>query len=69
MGWTVSCEASNINYDAQKQTVTLTFPQEFASGSTASLHIEYTGILNDKMAGFYRSSYKDKDGNTKCVFL
>ncbi|CAI2170148.1 17754_t:CDS:10 [Funneliformis geosporum] len=62
-----SCEATNINYDTQKETVTLTFPQEFSSGTTASLHIEYNGILNDKMVGFYRSSYEDKNGNTKCM--
>ncbi|CAI2171506.1 16013_t:CDS:10 [Funneliformis geosporum] len=60
-----SCEATNIEYDSQKETVSLTFPHEFSSGTTASLHIEYTGILNDKMVGFYRSSYEDKSGNTK----
>ncbi|CAG8534031.1 1215_t:CDS:10 [Funneliformis caledonium] len=60
-----SFEATNIDYDTQKETATLTFPQEFSSGTTASLHIEYTGILNDKMVGFYRSSYEDKSGNTK----
>ena len=27
----------------------------------------FTGYLNDKMAGFYRSSYKDKDGKTKWI--
>ncbi|CAG8468881.1 16603_t:CDS:10 [Funneliformis caledonium] len=59
------CEAEKIDYNTQKETVTLTFPQEFSSRATASLYIEFTGILNDKMVGFYRSSYKDKSGNTK----
>ncbi|CAI2169026.1 4397_t:CDS:10 [Funneliformis geosporum] len=59
------CEAENISYNSQKETATLTFPQEFSSGASASLYIEFTGILNDKMVGFYRSSYKDKSGNTK----
>ncbi|CAG8584761.1 4647_t:CDS:10 [Funneliformis caledonium] len=61
----VNCEAAKIGYNAQEETVTLTFPQEFPSGTTVSLYIEFTGILNDKMVGFYRSSYKDKSGNTK----
>ncbi|CAG8554273.1 15559_t:CDS:10 [Funneliformis caledonium] len=58
-------EATNIDYDIQKETVSLTFPHEFSSGTAASLHIEYTGILNDKLVGFYRSSFEDKSGNTK----
>ncbi|CAI2178500.1 20254_t:CDS:10 [Funneliformis geosporum] len=61
----VNCEAAKIDYNAKEETVTLTFPQELSSGTTAVLHIEFTGILNDKMVGFYRSSYKDKNGNTK----
>ncbi|CAG8660596.1 21427_t:CDS:10 [Cetraspora pellucida] len=54
-----------ISHDTQKQTVTLTFPEELPAGSKAALYLEFTGILNDKMNGFYRSSYKDSDGNTK----
>jgi len=30
-----------------------------AKGSTVSLTIQYTGVLNDKMCGFYRSTYTD----------
>ena len=29
------------------------------------IDVEYTGTLNDKMRGFYRSSYKENDGNVK----
>ncbi|RIA85787.1 aminopeptidase [Glomus cerebriforme] len=60
-----SHRAVNITRNPDKHTVTLTFPQELAAKTTATLHIEYTGILNDKMLGFYRSSYKDHDGKTK----
>ena len=28
------------------------------------LHVEFTGILNDKLCGFYRSNYTRKDGTT-----
>lgn len=30
-----------------------------------TLILEFTGILNDKMAGFYRSSYTTAQGATK----
>lgn len=29
--------------------------------------IVFSGILNDKMAGFYRSEYSDGDGNKKIM--
>ncbi len=29
------------------------------------LCIEFTGILNDRLLGFYKSQYKDQDGKTK----
>ncbi|CAG8538500.1 28782_t:CDS:10, partial [Racocetra persica] len=61
----VNQNAVEISHDTQKQTVTLTFPEELPAGAKAALHLEFTGILNDKMNGFYRSSYKDSDGNTK----
>jgi aminopeptidase 2 len=32
-------------------------------GSKAQLEMTFTGQLNDKMAGFYRSTYKNKDGS------
>ncbi|CAG8507897.1 5955_t:CDS:10 [Scutellospora calospora] len=45
------CQNSvDIYYDIQKQIVTLTFPKELPAGSKATLHLEFTGILNDKMA-------------------
>ena len=33
-----------------------------AKGSDAKLEMKFTGQLNDKMAGFYRSTYKNHDG-------
>ncbi|XP_014296929.2 putative aminopeptidase-2 [Microplitis demolitor] len=33
-------------------------------GSFLTVDIEYSGILNDNMEGFYRSYYKDDNGNT-----
>lgn len=44
---------------------TISFDKKIPAGSKAQLTHTFTGILNDKMAGFYRSSFKDKDGNKK----
>ncbi|RIB18890.1 hypothetical protein C2G38_2308858, partial [Gigaspora rosea] len=59
--------AIDISYDTQKQTVSLTFPEELSTGSKAALHLEFTRILNDQMYGFYQSSYEDKSGNTNSL--
>ncbi|KAG0022145.1 hypothetical protein BGZ80_000958 [Entomortierella chlamydospora] len=59
-------EAIETTFDEDRETTTLTFDSELPKG-TAVLNINYTGILNDKMAGFYRSSYKDADGNAKIM--
>ncbi|KAF8953474.1 hypothetical protein CPC16_000705 [Podila verticillata] len=57
-------ETSSTSYDDHRETTTLTFESELPKGA-AILSINFDGILNDKMAGFYRSSYKDTEGNTQ----
>ena len=52
-----STEASKISYDKKSERVTLGFPSEILP-SQALLEINFTGILNNSMAGFYRSRYK-----------
>jgi aminopeptidase 2 len=55
-----------IEVDAEKQTATLEFDEELkVAENDTSLRIEFTGELNDKMAGFYRSSYIDKKTGEK----
>jgi aminopeptidase 2 len=56
---------SSIDFDKEKHILTLTFPEVLPVKSTGTLSIDFTGILNDEMCGFYRSSYEDKDGNKK----
>ncbi len=51
--------------DEKKETLTITLPTKIAK--SAKIHIEYTGILNDRLVGFYRSQYKDKSGKTKYI--
>ncbi|CAO3593307.1 unnamed protein product [Absidia cylindrospora] len=57
--------ATSITYDEKTLVASLTFAELLPANSKAILDIKYEGILNDQMAGFYRSSYKDAEGNTK----
>src|SRR5436305_7278510 len=38
------------------------FEKAIPKGSKAQLEMKFRGELNDKMAGFYRSTYKNADG-------
>lgn len=52
-----------IKYDEAAQVTRFDFDGLLAKGSKAKLEIKFTGQLNDKMAGFYRSTYKRADGS------
>ena len=56
-----------VKYDEDSQITTLSFDKVIPAGSKAQLTQTFTGYLNDKMAGFSRSSYIDKDGSTKYI--
>lgn len=56
--------ATDISFDEPKQTATFKFNETFTKGSTIILDIDFTGILNDNMAGFYKSTYEE-NGETK----
>ena len=53
-----------ITFDEEKETVSFDFADAVPAGA-AELAIEFTGELNDKLRGFYRSSYTDVDGNQR----
>ena len=59
-----SWTSSNINYDTEKETASLIFESAIQPGG-ASLEIIFTGELNDKLRGFYRSQYLDDKGDTR----
>ena len=50
--------ASDISYDTKHQRCTFTFDQELAQSPKAVLSIAFEGVMNNHMAGFYRSKYK-----------
>nr|CAD7444227.1 unnamed protein product [Timema bartmani] len=52
-----SIKPSDIALSVEDETITLTFSEPLAIGG-ASLLFDFTGELNDKMKGFYRSKYK-----------
>lgn len=51
-----------VSYDEKTQVSKIEFPDAISQGSKAQVEIKFTGQLNDKMAGFYRSTYKKEDG-------
>jgi aminopeptidase 2 len=55
----------DVSYNKDTQTTKVSFGETLSAGSKATLTQEFTGILNDNMAGFYRSSYKGEDGKDK----
>ena len=54
-----------VTVDEEAQTTKVEFDQAIPAGSKAKLYHKFTGVLNDKMAGFYRSSYKNEKGEEK----
>ncbi|XP_077862985.1 puromycin-sensitive aminopeptidase isoform X1 [Saccoglossus kowalevskii] len=53
-----------ITYNKEEETTTLTFPEALSVG-TGDLTLEFTGELNNKMKGFYRSKYKAPNGEER----
>uniref|UniRef100_A0A7S1B8F5 Aminopeptidase n=1 Tax=Corethron hystrix TaxID=216773 RepID=A0A7S1B8F5_9STRA len=62
---TITCDEFHIS--PKKTIVAFSFPKDMTQGSIVDLTIVYTGVLNDQMAGFYRSSYQDIHGTTKIM--
>jgi len=56
--------SSTISYDKEEETVTISFPSPLPLGN-GQLTMDFTGELNDKMKGFYRSKYTGTDGKEK----
>lgn len=63
----VVTSSPDVSINKDNQTATIKFDETIPAGSSAQLKLTFTGILNDNMAGFYRSSYKLANGETKYI--
>ncbi len=63
-GW--SQLSSSVTSHETYETATFHFDQELPSGP-ATVEIAFTGILNDQLHGFYRSSFVDDAGTTHLI--
>lgn len=54
-------EVEQISYNLKETTATLVFGSPLPAGE-AEITIEFTGILNGDMNGFYRGIYTDVEG-------
>lgn len=59
-------KAEDICYSKDDETATLVFSSDLPVGN-GNLHIDFTGELNDKMKGFYRSKYLDNGQEKYCA--
>ncbi len=59
-------ESSEVAHDEEKERATLSFGSELASGPY-TIVAEFTGILNDQLRGFYRSTFTDEDGVERTI--
>ena len=61
-----SSEVVSIDFDEDEERVTLTFATPIPAGP-ATVHLTFTGILNDMLHGFYRSTFTDADGVERVI--
>ena len=55
-----------VTVDEINERALFTFPETLSSGPY-QLQLKFSGFLNDKLHGFYRSTYKDADGKDKVL--
>lgn len=53
-----------VSLDSEHEQARISFEKPLPKGAYA-LHLKFTGSLNDNMRGFYRSHFKDANGNKK----
>ena len=59
-------QSNAISMDAEEKTASISFTQPLPAGE-AYLKITYSGVLNDKMDGFYRSTYTNRHGESSVM--
>jgi puromycin-sensitive aminopeptidase len=57
---------AEVSLDEDTERATLTLPEELATGD-AVVSLRFRGLLNDKLRGFYRSTFTDEDGVERVI--
>jgi len=55
----------NQTYDPYRQMYVAVLSEELTTDSNVTFTAKYQATLNDKLVGFYRSSYKTSNGNIR----
>jgi puromycin-sensitive aminopeptidase len=55
-----------VTLDAENHRASITLADEAAPGHW-TLNITFSGVLNDKLRGFYRSTFTDQEGNERVI--
>lgn len=58
--------ATSVTFNKELERLTVAFGKPIPAGEH-KLQVEFTGILNDKMAGFYRSEYTNAKGEKRLM--
>ncbi|KAG5368326.1 Aminopeptidase 2 [Yarrowia sp. E02] len=62
----VAIDVDSIDYNEKNDTVAIALKSEIpANASSVTATILYSGVIQQNMSGFYKSSYKDPEGNDK----
>lgn len=60
----------SVSFDPKKDLMYVKSTVKFKPGDKYELTISFTGNITDDLAGYYKSSYVDKETNqTKCVII
>ena len=52
-------------FEKEEQSVTITLAAPMAAGEKGVLSLDFTGVLNDQLAGFYRTKYTSSAGEER----
>jgi puromycin-sensitive aminopeptidase len=55
-----------ISFDEELERITFTAPRQVLPGPCV-LECDFAGVLNDKLRGFYRSTFRDEQGNEHVI--
>ncbi len=57
---------ATVTVDEDTERATLALDEPLDAGP-ATVHLRFAGALNDKLRGFYRSTFSDEDGTTRAI--